>query len=101
VQVWFLCGSRVEQPRVLFSEHEQLVIRPTELLKRVPEIPAAAEFLVRRCYYTEPESRMREGFYVTTYVFGYGDDELQSRQQWAIGMKLVENALRQSSMTGK
>jgi len=88
-------------PRVLFSEHEQLVIRPTELLKRVPEIPAAAEFLVRRCYYTELESRMREGFYVTTYVFGYGDDELQSRQQWAIGMKLVENALRQSSMTGK
>ena len=88
-------------PRVLFSEHEQLLIRPTELLKRVPEIPAAAEFLVRRCYYTEPESRMREGFYVTTYVFGYGDDELQSRQQWAIGMKLVENALRQSSMTGK
>ena len=88
-------------PRVLFSEHEQLVIRPTELLKRVPEIPAAAEFLVRRCYFTELESRMREGFYVTTYVFGYGDDELQSRQQWAIGMKLVENALRQSSMTGK
>lgn len=88
-------------PRVLFSEHEQLVIRPTELLKRVPEIPAAAEFLVRRCYFTELESRMREGFYVRTYVFGYGDDELQSRQQWAIGMKLVENALRQSSMTGK
>jgi len=88
-------------PRVLFSEHEQLLIRPTELLKRVPEIPAAAEFLVRRCYFTELESRMREGFYVTTYVFGYGDDELQSRQQWAIGMKLVENALRQSSMTGK
>jgi len=88
-------------PRVLFSEHEQLLIRPTELLKRVPEIPAAAEFLVRRCYFTELESRMREGFYVRTYVFGYGDDELQSRQQWAIGMKLVENALRQSSMTGK
>jgi len=88
-------------PRVLFSEHEQLVIRLTELLKRVPEIPAAAEFLVRRCYYAGPESRMREGFYVTAYVFGYGDDELQSRQQWAIGMKLVENAIRQISTTAR
>jgi len=88
-------------PRFLFPEHEQLVIRLTELLKRVPEIPAAAEFLVRRCYYAEPEAQMRDGFYITTYVFGYGEDELQSRQRWAIGMKLVENAIRQISMTGK
>lgn len=87
--------------RFLLPEHEQLVKRLTELLKRVPEIPAAAEFLVRRCYYAGPESQVREGFYVTTYVFGYGEDELQSRRRWAIGMKLVQNAIRQISMTGK
>ena len=83
--------------RFSFSEHEQLVKRLTELLKRVPEIPAAAEFLIRRCYYHR-DKEIREGFYITFYLFGYGDDETQSRQRWAIGLKLVENAIRQLSV---
>ncbi len=62
----------------------------TQLLKRVPEIPASAEFLIRRCYYGD-----EAGFYITFYLFGYGDDEERARQQWVIGLKLVENAIRQ------
>ena len=79
--------------RFSFAEHEQLAKMLIGLLKQVPEIPAAVEFLIRRCYYHDEEG-IRDGFYITFYLFGYGDDEVQARQQWAIGLKLVENAMR-------
>ncbi len=82
--------------RFSFPEHEQLVRRIVQLLKRVPEIPAAAELIIRRCFYHLADG-IRDGFYVTFYLFGYGDDELQARQRWAIALKLVENAIRQIS----
>jgi hypothetical protein len=83
-----------ERPRFSFPEHERLAGRLTQLLQRVPEIPAAAEFLIRRCYYHQ---NVRDGFYITFYLFGYGADEPEARQRWAIGLKLVENAIRQIS----
>ena len=85
-----------EPRRFSFSEHEQMATRLTQLLRRVPEIPAAAEFLVPRCHYHH-EDETRDGFYITFYLFGYGDDEPQAQQRWAIGLKLVENAIRQIS----
>jgi hypothetical protein len=85
-----------EVSRFSFAEHEQLGKRITQLLKRVPGIPAAAELIIRRCFYHMKE-RVREGFYITFYLFGYGDDEIQSRQRWAIALKVVENAIRQIS----
>jgi hypothetical protein len=86
-----------EQKRFSFSGHEQMAARLTQLLRRVPEIPAAAEFLVRRCHYHH-EDETRDGFYITFYLFGYGDDEPQAQQRWAIGLTLVENAIRQISV---
>jgi len=86
-----------ERKRFSLPEHDQLAKRLTQLLKRAPEIAAAAELLIRRCYYTDEEG-IRFGFYITFYLFGYGDDEIQSRQQWAIGLKLVQNAIRQLSV---
>lgn len=83
-----------EASRRSFAEHEQFARRITELLQRVPEIPAAAELLIRRCYYHVGDE-MRDGLYITFYVFGYGDDPPQARQRWAIALKLVENAVRQ------
>jgi hypothetical protein len=80
--------------RYSFAEHEQFARRVTQRLKRVPEIPAAAEFLIRRCFYHVAD-KIQEGFYITLYLFGYGDDEPQARQRWAIALKLVENAIRQ------
>jgi hypothetical protein len=77
--------------RCSFAEHEQFAKRVTQLLKRVPEIPAAVELLIRRCVY-HVAGEMQEGFYITLYLFGYGDDEPQARQRWAIALKLVENA---------
>jgi hypothetical protein len=81
--------------RFSFPEHENLVKHLTQLLQRTPEIPVVAEFLIRRCCY-HAEAETRDGFYITFYLFGYGDDEIQSRQRWAIGLKLVEHAVGQS-----
>ncbi len=86
-----------ESSRSSFEEHEQFAKRVTQLLKRVPEIPAAAELLIRRCFY-HVEDEVQEGFYITFYLFGYGDEESQARQRWAIALKLVENAIRQASI---
>jgi hypothetical protein len=85
-----------EPNRFSFPKHEHLAKRLTQLLQRAPEITAAAEFLIRRCYYTDEEG-IRDGFYITFYLFGYGDDENQSCQRWAVGLKLVEHAIRQLS----
>jgi hypothetical protein len=82
-----------DERRFNFPAHEDFARQLASLLKQVPEIPAAAEFLIRRAYYPQD----RDGFYITFYLFGYGDDEPQARQRWAIALKLVENAIRQTS----
>ncbi len=81
-----------EEPRLSFARHEALAQRLTALLMKVPEIAASAEFIVRRAYFDG-----REGFYVTCYCFGYGDDETAAHKQWSIALKLVENAILQLS----
>lgn len=90
--------------RLSFPEHEHWAKRVVQLLKRVPEIPVSAEFLIRRCFYHEVEearaAKSQAGFYITFYLFGYGDDEVRARQLWAIGLKLAGNAIRQASVSG-
>jgi hypothetical protein len=88
-----------EPARISLAEHERRAKQLTQLLKRVPEIPCAAEFLIRRCYYHKDETT-NESFYLTFYLFGYGENAAQARQRWAIGLKLVENAIRQLSAAG-
>lgn len=86
-------------PRYSFPEIEDLGRKLARLLQRVPEIPAAAEFVVRRCYY-HPESEpaaVREGFYLTFYLSGYGEEEPEAQQRWSIALQLVANALLQLS----
>jgi len=82
--------------RLSLSAHEQLARRLVELLRRTPETPSSAEVCVRRCYFGE-EGGVREGFYCTLYVSGYGNDESSARQNWAVGLKLVGNAIVQLS----
>jgi hypothetical protein len=89
--------------RFSFSDHEHLAKRLIQLLQRAPEIAAVADFLIRRCYYCRQgeirgEEEIRDGFYITFYLFGYGEDEVQSRQRWAIGLKLVQNVIFQLSV---
>lgn len=85
--------------RFSFAQHEQLAQMLTGFLRQAHEIPAAAEFLIRRCYYHD-EKGIRDGFYITFYLFGYGDDQVQSRQRWAIGLKIAEDAIRSRCFLG-
>ena len=78
-------------PRYFDLKHHPELLLNVEEASRVPEL---AELLVRRAFY-HVGGEVREGFYITFYLFGYGDDEPQARQRWAIILKLVENAIRQ------
>jgi hypothetical protein len=87
------------EPRFRFEEHEAFADRVAKLLKRAPEISAAAEFVVRRCHYhvQDDGADSETGYCLTFYLYGYGDDEDEARRRWNIGLKLVENALVQLS----
>jgi hypothetical protein len=79
------------ESRFSFSDHEERVKLWTSLLRKAPEIPAAIEFIIRRCDF---KNDPRFGFFITTYTFGYGEDSETAQQQWSIALKLVENAIR-------
>jgi hypothetical protein len=95
-------GDQVE-----FKRYEDLARSVCGLLRRAPEISAAAEFVIRRCHYgksapEDPGTAMEEkqpssGFGITFYLSGYGDDWAEARKRWNIGLKLAENALLQIS----
>lgn len=83
-----------DERRFSFPDHELFLKQLTMLLKKAPEIPASAEFLIRSCHFHDA-AKEQDGFYITAYVFGFGDDERAARQQWQIGLQLLENAIRQ------
>ncbi|HWR35708.1 MAG TPA: hypothetical protein VN622_07555 [Clostridia bacterium] len=76
-----------------FERNEELTERLSKLLGKAPEIAAAAEFIVRRCYLHTHDDPVRPGFYITFYLFGYGDDEPEARRRWTVGLELVQNAV--------
>jgi hypothetical protein len=88
------------EPRFSFDEHERFAQRLLKLLARAPQISAAAEFILRRCYYQQPGVPARDGFYFTFSLSGYGDDEADARKRWGIALKLVGNAILQLSAPG-
>ena len=85
-----------ESWRLSFAHHENAVRRLTRILQEASGVSAAAEFLVRRCYF-QREQQVMEGFYITMYLFGYGGDENEARRRWGAGLRLAETAIRQWS----
>ncbi len=67
----------------------------TGLLKGAPEIPAAAELVLRACHFHEDQV---DGFALTIYLLGYGDDPDEAQQRWVIGLQLIQAALEQLSV---
>lgn len=90
-----LVFSNIEN-RLSFHMHEQFARMLTELLRRAPEISAAIEVSVRRCFFGEAEET-RDGFYCTLYVCGYGGDEASARRSCGIALGLAGNAVLQLS----
>jgi len=76
--------------------HERFARELVDLLRRAPEMPSVLEVCVRQCYY-EGKDGVREGFYCTLYISGYGSDEASARRNWAVGLKLTGNAIVQLS----
>lgn len=100
VDVFFVSDA----PRFSFEQHEHFAQRLIKLLGRAPQISAAAEFIIRRCYFAAgcdreraPAENPSEGFYFTFYLSGYGDDEADARKRWGIALKLIGNAILQLS----
>jgi hypothetical protein len=91
--------ARQSSLRESLPAHEQFARKLVELLRRVPETPSAAEVCVRRCYFAD-DGGVREGFYCTLYVSGYGNDSVSTRQNWAVALKLMGNAIVQLSAGG-
>jgi hypothetical protein len=85
--------------RQSFALHEQFARKLVELLRRVPDTPSAAEVSVRRCFFAAQDG-VREGYYCTLYVSGYGSDEASARQNWEVGLNLMGNAVVQLSADG-
>jgi hypothetical protein len=90
-------GDAADDQRFSFERHERFAERLVELLGRVPPIDAAVEFIVRRCYYHLDDEPVRPGYYLTFYLFGYGNDLIDARQRWGIGLDLLQNAVLQLS----
>lgn len=82
--------------RTQFAESERFVQALTKLVRHAPEMASAAEFIVRGCI--DRRVHVQEYFYITFYLYGYGEDEHQARSRWAIALKMVENAMRQHSV---
>jgi len=85
--------------RFSLTLHEDFVRRIKELLSHAPEISSACELCVRRCFFVRRE-KVSEGFYVTIYVNGYGNEPATARKNWAIACNLVGSAILQLSATG-
>lgn len=88
---------RDEALRFSLAANERLAEDVANLLKRAPEIAAAAEFIVRHCHFhlDGQESDSRIGFCITAYITGYGDSREEALQRWKIALTLAQNALVQ------
>ena len=78
--------------RLSFAAHERAARTLVESLRRTPDIPAAAEVCVRRCYFNG-DADPQAGFYFTLYVSGYGNEPIVARRNCGAGLRFLSNAL--------
>lgn len=87
---------RDEAERSSFEQHEEWVKSATTRLRDIGPDPIACELIVRRCWYCASSSADGEaiaGFYITLYLFGYGNDDAQARARWHGGLTRVSGVL--------
>lgn len=79
-----------------FEQHEQWVKSASAILSNIGPHPIACELIVRRCWYranSSSDDGPIPGFYITLYLFGYGNDEAQARARWRGGLTRVSGVL--------
>lgn len=87
--------ARDMSSRFSFERHERFVKLAARQLSDNDDQPVSCEFTVRRCFYHQEtlEGDLTAGFYVTFYLFGYGNDEAEARGRWAPGLHRVTSLL--------
>jgi hypothetical protein len=84
------------EARYSFFRHEDLARSLARLIPDASEVNASAEFIVRRCYYHQPGTEETiSGFYLTFYLFGYGNDEDEAQQMWASALSITAGNILQ------
>jgi hypothetical protein len=78
--------------RYSFSAHEQFARRVVGLLGGRADPAAAAEVCLRRCFFAAG-AEVREGFYCTLHVHGYGQHAESARRNWGAALRDVEAAI--------
>src|SRR5437879_2879427 len=68
--------------RCVFEKHEEFLRKLVGLLQRVPEIPAAAEFILRRGYFQDHDL-VQEGDDDACYLLDYSDPTREHSQHTA------------------
>jgi hypothetical protein len=87
---------RNESERFSFEQHERWVKSASMRLRNIGPHPIACELIVRRCWYRASSGSDDEpipGFYITLYLFGYGNVEAEARASWGGGLTRVSGVL--------
>jgi hypothetical protein len=96
-----------ESARSSFQRHEDVVKTLSRMLSEEDDTAAVAEFIVRRCWFradTPAEAsgqrgadsaaaEVQEGFCITFYLSGYGEDKAEARSHWAAGIEVAKSVL--------
>ncbi len=87
-----------DEPRLSLEKHEALAKSLCALLQRAPEMAAAIELVIRRCYYhpDKDPNESTDGFCITAYASGFGENKAEARQRWSIALTLLQHALVQA-----
>lgn len=86
----------IPKSRQSFAANEGFVQAVAHMLRQAPEMASAAAFTVRRCRDRRLRGEIENAcYYFTFYLHGYGEDEMQARQRWAIALKMAQNAIAQ------
>lgn len=88
----------VDERQFSFRSHEQLADIAVQLLKESTDLPAAVELVVRRCLFRSANGVLN-GFYITTYVSGYGNTHDEARSRWVLALAATAEALRAASQS--
>jgi len=87
---------RDSSQRFSFELHEEWARSLAARLRILPGDAAVCELIVRRCYFhfaNQVSSDSAPGFFISTYVFGYGNDAQRATSRWTEGLTQVSSVL--------
>jgi hypothetical protein len=78
--------------RFSLNAHEVLVAAIARALRKLPDVSAAIELVIRHCYFWEGADT-RRGFAITAFVGGYGDNSAHAQKECGAALLCLSNVL--------